>query len=613
MKAKDVLRARQRGGAVLVWLICLAVLLGSAAVASRVQRDFGRVEVRNVSYPNFNGVRVRAKLFRPSAASAENPLPGVVYIHGYQNNRETGDGYCIELARRGAVVLTIDAIGRGNSGEPGDPSAPDFDPTYGGRKSLEYLRGLDFVDVGAVGLMGHSLGANMAYDVALTDPGVRALIITGAAYDLRADTSTPKNMLMIIGKWDEFRQRMTGTRDIEREWMSTPQTRRAFPVPNPEIGVTYGDFASGTARRVVVPRTIHFMESHNQAAIAESVDWMRQALGLPDPLWAVPADQIWPIKEWATLSAMLAGLWSLMPLGLILLRTRWFHPLLAGVKGRYACPPRVYATYAAVNGGLMWLYLPLIFVLFGFHVYVVHIDKVFPMMMVNGIVWWFFWINVIGFLFFRRWHRKQAGAGGPTLAELGLSFWDDRFGLDWGRLGRTGMLAAILFGYAYAAELVLERLFIVDYRFLFPFASDLTPFRVWTLILYLPFLTAGFLLMGVFLHGQMRRPPQAGFLRTYAAWTAANILVMVAPLILFLGVQYGPLFVNGFIPLVGPGGMFVSFILNIFHIIGVLIVVLPISTWFFQLTGKIYLGAFVNALLLAWMFASSQVIAPIPV
>jgi len=45
-----------------------------------------------------------------------------------------------------------------------------------------------------------------------------------------------------------------------------------------------------------------------------------------------------------------------------------------------------------------------------------------------------------------------------------------------------------------------------------------------------------------------------------------------------------------------------SFILNLFHIIGVLIVVVPISTWFYQLTGKIYLGALLNALTVTWMF-----------
>ena len=88
---------------------------------------------------------------------------------------------------------------------------------------------------------------------------------------------------------------------------------------------------------------------------------------------------------------------------------------------------------------------------------------------------------------------------------------------------------------------------------------------------------------------------------------------MVIPLLTIIAVQYVPLFTTGLIPFEGPGGMLVSFVLNLFHIIGVLIMVIPISTWFFQLTGKIYLGAVLNAALVTWMFVSSQVIAPIPV
>jgi hypothetical protein len=78
-------------------------------------------------------------------------------------------------------------------------------------------------------------------------------------------------------------------------------------------------------------------------------------------------------------------------------------------------------------------------------------------------------------------------------------------------------------------------------------------------------------------------------------------------------IKYVPLLTAGIIPFVGPGGMLANFTMSLFHIIGVLILVVPLSTWFYQLTGKVYLGAFVNAALVAWMFASSQVIAPIPV
>lgn len=597
----------------LAFLVCAAIMVGAVVVASLVQRDFGRIEVTNVTYENHNGIPVRAKLMRPVGATEKTPMPGAVHIHGYQNNRETGDAYCIELARRGFVILNIDAIGRGNSGMPNDPRDPDFDVTYGGLTSLMVLRSLPFVDHQSVGMLGHSLGAEMAYQVALGDPGVNALVISGFAYTQAASDTSPKNMLMIIGKWDEFRKRMTGTADIEKEWMSSPQTRKVIPAVDPQIGVTYGDFELGTARRVYVPRTIHFMESHDRGSISEMTEWMRKALRPPAQMWIESKNQTWMIKEWATLVAMLACFASLLPLGHILLGMGFFKAIQGAPTGRYACSVKSYLAAGAINGLLMWLYLPLIFVLFGVHVYLVRIDGIFPMMMANGVVWWFFWINVIGFVLFRRWLEKEAKRSGHTWAAAGVSYREDRFGLEFGNTLKTVLAALILFGFACISQYLLEQIFIVDFRFLFPFASDLTIERAWISLRYLPFLLVGFLFMGVFLHGRLRRPARESRLGTWISWSIWNLVAMITPVVLFLGVQYVPLFTTGFIPLVGPGGMFVSFVLNLFHIIGVLIIVIPLSTWFYLLTGKIYLGAVLNALIVTWMFVSSQVVAPIPV
>ncbi len=613
MKEKKNSSNKATSLSLLAFLICVAIMVGSVVVASLVQTDFGRVDVTNVIYENYNGIHVRAKLLRPVDATKENPMPGVVHIHGYQNNRETGDAYCLELARRGFVVLNIDAIGRGNSGMPNNPKDPQFDKTYGGLTSLKVLRSLPFVDPESVGMLGHSLGAEMAYQVALGDSGVNGLVISGFAYTQAASGTSPRNMLMIIGKWDEFRQRMTGTRDIEKEWMSSAQTKKVIPFANPRIGVTYGDFTQGTARRVVVPRTIHFMESHDRGGIGEMIEWMRKALRPSDKLWIDAKDQTWAIKEWATLLAMLACFASLMPLGRIFLGMNFFNPIQGAPTGKYACSIRSYLKFSGINGLLLWLYLPLIFVLFGVHVYVVPIDGIFPMMMVNGVVWWFFWINLIGFFIFRRWFRRESQKTGLTWAEVGVSHRQEGFGLDCGKTAKTILLALILFGFAYFSEHLLEQIFIVDFRFLFPFASDLTVERAWICLRYFPFILVGFVFMGVFLHGQLRRPAKDSRLATWISWSFWNLVAMVTPVILFLMIQYVPLFATGYIPLVGPGGMFVSFVLNLFHIIGVLIVVVPLSTWFYQLTGKIYLGALLNALIVTWMFVSSQVVAPIPV
>jgi dienelactone hydrolase len=603
----------RRSRAPFAFVACLAVLIGSVLLASLTQKSFGRVFVSNVTYINDNGITIRAKLLKPLGASKTSPAPGVLYIHGYQNNRETGDAYCIELARRGVVTLEIDAIGRGNSGVPGQLDDPAFDPTYGGRSSLQYLLSLPYVDAARIGLMGHSLGAEIVYTMALKDPSIRALVISGFAYREDASTRMPKNMLMIFGKYDEFRKRMTATRNFEKEWMQTPQTRHAFAVQNPKIGATYGRFETGTARRVFMPPITHLRQSHSEASVAEALEWIKRALHPPADDWIPSNSQIWPIKEWSTLVAMLAGLASLLPLGLMLLRTSFFSSLQSPLYENYACSGKPYLKAAILNGVLMSLYFPIIFVLFGVHVYLVHIDRAFPLMMTNGIVWWFLWVNIIGFLFFRRWFKKQNRTDGLTLYELGLSYQKDSFAIETGQIAKTVLLAALLFLFAYLSEHTLESIFLVDYRFIFPFASDLTPYRAGLWLTYFPFLAVGFLLMGVFLHGQLRRPPKSNWWRTFINWSMFNILVLVIPLVVLLIFQYGPLFAIGTIPLVGPGGMFIAFTHNLFHIIGVLIMIAPLSTWFYQLTGKIYLGAVLNAALVAWMFVSSQVVAPIPV
>ncbi|MCP4601832.1 MAG: hypothetical protein GY847_15175 [Proteobacteria bacterium] len=604
----------QRGKILVALAVCIAILVGASLIASLVQTDFGRTEVTNVAFRNEFGILVRAKLFRPTSATQDNPMPGVVFIHGYQSTRETGDPFCIELARRGFVSLCIDAIGRGNSGLPGDdPSAYHFDETFGGRAAVKQLKSYPFVRSASVGMVGHSLGAEMAYKVAIEDPTVEGLVIIGFAYTLDATPQKPKNMLMIIGSLDEFRDRMTGTRDIEAEWMSTEQTKNAIPIDNPKIGVTYGDFNNGTARRVIVPGVIHIQETHSRVAVAETLEWMKTALDPAEQYWVDSNNQIWALKEWATLLAMLACFASILPLGLVLLRLETFKSIRGPAPGVYACSSKEYLRFVGINGLLMWLYLPAAIVVFGIHRYVIRIDRIFPMMIANVTIWWFVLINVIGFFLFLRWIKRRTRDDGLTLKDLGISFRNDIFSLDSLQMGKTVLLASLIFGFAYSVEHLLEAIFIVDFRFVFAFASDLTAYRVLMFLLYLPFFIVGFTQLGFFLHGQLVRPKKETWLKTFAYWSLSNTSALIVPLVLLMLVQYIPLLTTGAIPLVGPGGMFVLLIINLFHIVGVLLMIIPISTWFYQLTGRPYLGALLCAALVAWMFTSSQVIAPVPI
>ena len=487
-------------------LICLLAILMTAEFAGHALMTSGfSVSVSNVWIENQNGLEVRGKLFKPADVSQENPAPGVVYLHGYQNNRETSDPYGIELSRRGFVVILLDTLGRGNSDNQFSETEPGFDPTYGAETAFTYLQNLPYVDANRCGLGGHSLGGEMSYIAALSNPKVRAIVFSGFAYREDATTNSPANMLMIFGKFDEYRDRMTGTRDFEAEWPASPATLAAFGVENVQFDTTYGSFTDGTARRNHMTRTTHVNESFDRTAIAEAVTWFSQALN-PGQSFSIPAEsQIWRWKELASLAAMVSGILTTIPAGILLLGTRPFADLAEGVSSCYSRDKKTFRRSFWINAGLTLLYLALIMVIFGLHVYVVPIDRAFPMMMVNGVVFWFLIINLIGFLLFKAWvNNRNSTHPEVNYKELGLSEEEHRIKLNWGKVGKSFLLAGLLFGFVYLLQAGLEALFLIDFRYKFPYASDLTPYRWLMMLLYFPFFLAGFLQMNILLQGQLR-------------------------------------------------------------------------------------------------------------
>ena len=97
--------------------LLLALVLaafGCMCIAHGIQTDHGNVKVTQGTVVTNLG-DLSYKLYTPSNATAENPAPGVLLLHGYQNDSETCAAYAIELARRGAVVMSLDEYGHGDS------------------------------------------------------------------------------------------------------------------------------------------------------------------------------------------------------------------------------------------------------------------------------------------------------------------------------------------------------------------------------------------------------------------------------------------------------------------------------------------------------------------
>ncbi len=614
MTPSFVFNSKVRKASAWVLIGCLLITLGAQVLAYAAMTNWFTVKVSNITFENKNGLMVRGKLYRPTNATEATPAPGVVYLHGYQNNRETSDPYAIELARRGFVAITLDTLGRGNSENQFSEDEPCFDPTYGADSAFEYLQSLPFVDSDRCGLGGHSLGGEMSYLAATENPDVNAIVFSGFAYTGTATPDTPRNMLMIFGKYDEYRQRMTGTEDFELEWMNSPQTVAAFGFSNPAFDTTYGHFEDGSARRVHMTRTTHVSESFDKGAIAEGVTWFSQALNPGVPL-SIPAEnQIWRVKEISSLIAMVFGIFSAIPLGILLLGIKPFSILARVPSNTYVCDKKTFRNGFLINSGLTLLYLALVMVIFGFHVYVLPIDKIFPMMMVNGVAFWFVLINIIGFFIFRGWLRKNRKENKiVNYKELGISEAEDKLKFSWAMVWRVFLLAGILFGFIYALEAIPEAFLMIDFRYKFPYASDLTGYRVLMMLLYFPFFLVGFTQVNILLQAQLRPASGKTWLHTILRKSIIGILVMVIPLLFHMALQYVPLYTAGIVPFVGPGGALVGFVINLEHMCVLLALMIPLGSFLYEATGCVYPGAILNALIVTWMFTSSSVIAPLPI
>ena len=192
-------------------------------IANGIQTDHGNIEISMGTIDTEAGF-LNFKLYEPATATSENPAPGVLLLHGYQNDHETCAAYAIELARRGVVVMSLDEFGHGSSSAGllnrgyvnhrvkvnfGEDSEADgtfvqigstkryrllmnfsnlsfFDDHYtkddagntitdsscGGVAAYAVLASMDNVDASRLGLSGHSMGTWSSWSVAAAFSGM---------------------------------------------------------------------------------------------------------------------------------------------------------------------------------------------------------------------------------------------------------------------------------------------------------------------------------------------------------------------------------------------------------------------------------------------------------
>lgn len=556
-----------------------------------VQTDGGKIKIKDLRFMGADGRLVSALLYIPPEADGVSPAPGIVATHGYINSRETQDGFAIEFARRGYVVMAPDQSGHGFT----DP--PAFAKGFGGLDTLKYFRTLDIVDPKNIGLEGHSMGGWASVAAASANPdGYQSMVLASSStgsFGVADGTPTfPRNLAIIFSRYDEFSDLMWAS-PIPRDVGKSEKMKNVFGVKEDiEAGKLYGSVEQGTARKLYTPNMIHPRVHFSTEGIGAAIEWMQLTLkgGKPIP----PANQVWYWKEGGTFLALIGMILLLFPMGSLFLQTRFFYEL-----NEQPLPSKGLQGAGWWVGAFLTILIPIPLFIFaiGSHGKGYQAPTAFwPQNVTTTIMYWALFVAVVSLILFLLWHVIINRKTGATAVNYGLS-WKGR-GVDLIKIWKSFLLALAVCVCAYLTLAFSDWAFKTDYR-LWVFAikpMSIFHFRV-ALCYLIPFIIY-FLILGIVLHGQMRWRGDMGFGRE----AVINLLLLLLPYVICEAVQYGPLFAGGTLAI--PKAALFGIVL--FQFFPIFTIAALVSTYFFRKTGHVYVGAFLNAMLITWIVVAGQ-------
>ena len=179
-------------GALRFFIVTACILLISSVFIWGYQTSWGKISIERLTLMAKDGTKLSTLIYIPENATSETPAPGAIVYHGRSQQGHGNDTWCMELARRGMVVLSPDMSGGGESDVT--------DRNMHGDVILDYAMSIDIIEKGNINLIGYSAGSSNALMTARFRPqhlnsslmvfGPFFLILTGsvdAIKDIQTD------------------------------------------------------------------------------------------------------------------------------------------------------------------------------------------------------------------------------------------------------------------------------------------------------------------------------------------------------------------------------------------------------------------------------------------
>jgi dienelactone hydrolase len=604
--------------------VSLALVFLFMFLASRVYTGGGALSIRNLYYPDANGTILRAQLYVPRGVSSAHPAPGIVNMHGGGDNLECVSNFSVELARRGYVVLSVDAYGSGFSGYAsgavataaggsGNAAAPATKMDGGVTVSLQQMFSFAFVDQANIGLIGHSMGGTYIANAALAYPDkVKAIMPwgSGSFLDLIKKVKPEAftfNVGFIDARSDEmilFATKLKDTRDLLKQ-----DFMKAFFKTDQDIvaNQVYGSFAARDARVVYTPSTSHAGNLVSHDSIAYLLGFFEQAM--PTSSGIGVDDQVWQYKEALDALAIIALLCFIVSLGCVLLDSAAFRSL------RIEGPQTVKMSGLMRAAGIAILIAIPMLTLYkvGLPLSTIKASKLFPMGWGNYYAWLAGIDGLIVAVLFLAWHFAYGKRHGGDARSYGLSL---------GTAGFRGALSQIIaaIGFAlcvvfavYAIFSLCYSLFNIDFRVWLFAMKPMTAGRIGYiggyLIMYLIVLgalnTASISFAGISGEATGRWSVAKQYALGWAIGTAGYLILLLVYYVGLNSFHYPPLFI-GYPPFTGGHPNSLVFSMKLTTAVPVFTFASIMNTAFYRKTRNIYVSTFAAALLLAMITAAGN-------
>ncbi len=472
--------------------IALVLCFISVLFAGIIQTDFGRVEMTELVLETPGGT-LTGYLYKPERATVDHPAPAVIASHGYLNNREMQDLNALELARRGYVVVAMNAYGHGDSAVAAEDYSDSFAVKSGGMiEFVEYVATLPYVDASRIGVTGHSMGggytnttmeyySNLEHAALLSgyteeEAHLCNLINTGVIIG-----NYPSNLLdyesghvgyrchigVILAKYDEF------FGSFGKDLLSSGNSKDIIRYQTGEnviLDIEEGRFYQGEHGYGIAfynPTQFHATNHFSYTVVRAMLDIFEKTM--PAPRTISSADQLWIWKAIFNLIGLIGFFLFIVPFADLLMNMRFFSEL--------RCENPTLAPAMTRSGGYVLKSLLLALLCFLLTVpllllgYVLLINRWLPQDTTGGIGLWCIGCGLLTLAFIGGRKKRKNGV---TLSIGKTRFW------------KTLLLALLTVACTYLLVFLADYVNQTDFRF---WTLDIRVFsapKIWVAIKYLP-------------------------------------------------------------------------------------------------------------------------------